>query len=305
MIDIPFATSRAPTSDGGFSGVPAENLTFGIASVRLHSEDAVKIQIFRDANKRVNSIKPTENNVAGFLENAKKSRLLPLVFVHGYDTDFYQALCYAAQININMSTALASISADVKNDVQGVSVFLISWPSLGSWYRYGADGKTVATQGQVLAPLWKMFAQPGVAHNEQVSWLCQSKGSAILERIYQYLKPDLRGSGQSIFNTLFLTGADIGTDAFDREESLKGLCGWAKRVEVYYNSTDTLGLAARLFRGVKPMSRYGVVNTTVAPNLYATDAASLIDRSNDWLGHYYARMNPHVQRSMIESLVGK
>jgi esterase/lipase superfamily enzyme len=105
---------------------------------------------------------------ATLMELPKKERMA-LVFVHGYNTPFVDALGMAAQLSIDLK-------------IPGLTI-LFSWPSAGSYGRYAADEASVAASELELARLIsRLHEQQGV---DRIVLISHSMGSRAVLRAFR------------------------------------------------------------------------------------------------------------------------
>ena len=161
-----------------------------------------------------------------------------VVFIHGYNVSFKQALTSAAELKRNFSTARGG---------PGVNVVLFSWPSDGSmmpFIAYANDRQDAAASGPAFARgLLKLAdflrgSRPVEACDQRVHLVAHSMGNYVLRHAVQEIVAHSPGRPVRIFDQVFLMAADEDDDAFEYAHKLKPLPRLAKRVNVYFNNED-------------------------------------------------------------------
>ena len=162
-----------------------------------------------------------------------------MVFIHGYNVSFKEALTSAATLKRNFSTARSG---------PGVNVVLFSWPSDGSmmpYIAYANDRQDAAASGPAFARgLLKLTdflrgATPEEACDQRIHLVAHSMGNYVLRHTVQEITAHASGRPVRIFDQVFLMAADEDDDAFEHDHKLKSLPRLAKRVNVYFNNGDT------------------------------------------------------------------
>ncbi|MBL4851334.1 MAG: alpha/beta hydrolase [Gammaproteobacteria bacterium] len=161
-----------------------------------------------------------------------------LIFIHGYNVSFKNALKTAAQIAQNLQAVKHS---------NGVDVALFSWPSDGSmkpFLAYASDRRDAAASGPAVARSFLMFYQflTNILKEEEcdqhVHLMCHSMGNYVLRHALQEF---IRQSSERIprlFDQIFLMAPDEDDDAFEHKHKLLLLPKLGRRVNVYFNRND-------------------------------------------------------------------
>ena len=159
-----------------------------------------------------------------------------VIFIHGYNVSFKEALTSAAQLKQNFSQDAGG---------PGVNVVLFSWPSDGSmkpFLAYANDRQDATASGPAFARgLLKLAdflrgSTPEEACDHNVHLVAHSMGNYVLRHTVQEFVAQSRGRPARLFDQVFLTAAD--EDAFEHDHKLKPLPRLAKRVNVYFNNND-------------------------------------------------------------------
>ena len=251
MERIYFATNRKPNrknnpTDFGkdFSGDGLSNLRFGVADVeddrftlQLHKESLVP-----DGSKfGTDSAKSKFGSLRVFTELREEMRREnkdTVVFIHGYNVTFGEALQAAARMSRNFAEV---------NDRRGVNVALFSWPSDGSmlpWIAYSNDRRDAAASGPAFARgILKLVdflhsAGPNDTCEQDLHLVAHSMGNYVLRHALQEIVHHTSARVPRLFNQIFLMAPDEDDDAFEHDHKLRILPKLGKRVHVYFNRGD-------------------------------------------------------------------
>lgn len=249
MTNVFFATNRRPYPlqtprrfSGEFSPHGTANLRFGEAEVqgsqirlRVAPEDI-------DYNARqAPSDAPQLGSTPVFA--AARERLQAdqrdlLLFIHGYNVDFREALSATARL----SEELAAVGGG-----QGLLPALFSWPSDGSmkpWLAYASDRRDAAASGPALGrALLKMVDYVRQLSAEEhcgrrVHLMAHSMGNYVLRHALQEVLRQSAGRPPRLFDQIFLMAPDEDDDAFEHDHKLRQLPRLARHVQVYFNRED-------------------------------------------------------------------
>jgi esterase/lipase superfamily enzyme len=247
MVKVYFGTNRKPNrkkapSDFGrdFSVDGLANLRFGMAEVTGEKLDNYELYLapenLREDGRRLvlGSRDVFERVRKKMVDHACDT----VVFIHGYNVTFKQALTSAAMLKRNFSTAAGG---------PGVNVALFSWPSDGSmvpYFAYANDRQDAAASGAAFARgLLKLtdFLRGAPAEEacaQRIHLVAHSMGNYVLRHTVQEVVAQSPGRPVRIFDQVFLMAADEDDDAFEYNHKLKRLPRLAKRVNVYFNNND-------------------------------------------------------------------
>lgn len=236
-----------------------------------------------------------------------------LVFVHGFDNTFSDAVTRAAY-NREWIAASGLAGADT-------SVVAFSWPSLGRVFDppipshdYQVDQHMARNSGfhlmSFLATL-RPILQAARANGRRCLLLAHSMGNLALQAAVESWF--LHGMGDALmFDQAILAAADCDYDAFDQPNlaRLSGLARLARRVAVYYSHADgVLKLAELLNLGARRLGQDGPRDRAnparFPPAQYTiTDCTQFRDYDFDPLtSHQYYRESPGV-RQIITAEIG-
>lgn len=251
MQTIYFATNRnpynkaKPTNFGkGFHKDALANLRFGKAEV---TGKKIKITVAeevlkKDADRKQKDGKGSKlGSQAVFTDvrssMAKNSRDT-IIFIHGYNVSFKEAIEAAAGIQRNFETLNGT----------GVDIVLFSWPSDGSmmpYIAYANDRQDAKASGPAFARGFLKLADflrgatPQESCNQKIHLIAHSMGNYVLRHALQEMIGQSRGRVPRLFDQIFLMAADEDDDALEHDHKLKQLPSIAKRVNVYFNNGDT------------------------------------------------------------------
>lgn len=254
MTTVYFGTNRRPNRKrapddfgSGFSDDGLANLRFGSAKVSGDRLDTYEIAVAQERLRvdRKRKIKGGPGSVLGskvvftsvrdeMIEQASDT----IVFVHGYNVSFHEALTCAAKFKRNISEG---------QDAMPVNMVLFSWPSDGSmmpYIAYASDRQDAAASGPAFARgLLKLGdflrgATPEDRCNQRLHLIAHSMGNYVLRHALQHYVLQSQGRPARLFDEVLLMAADDDDDAFEHEYKLKPLPRVAKRVNVYFNNND-------------------------------------------------------------------
>jgi esterase/lipase superfamily enzyme len=316
MVDILFATNRAPIAntpqglpDFGDQILPAGNLWCATASVdgiSMHDPDAGTITAIPELNQ--GGFSPAQ--IATLMNSTNDI----LVFVHGTDNDFEDAIQRAAY-NKTWLDAVAGRRFDV---------IAFTWPArayggLSQVFHYSGDYKNDQQQadasaahfGLFLAQLYSLKPKLGT---RRIGILCHSMGNRMLAGAVAAWYAGGNAPAPPLFDQAILAAADeIGT-TFDQPGRLSNLYKLAKGIIVYFSENDILMLASRGVNGYDPLGMYGPSNPANL-QLFPKDVYQFADCGdvNDYVGpkmsldlsHQYYRQSPTVRADIAATLLGK
>lgn len=235
-----------------------------------------------------------------------------LVFVHGFDNTFEDAITRAAY-NREWIAASGVAGADM-------TVIAFSWPSLGHligppflWSDYQRD-QTMAGQSGIhimdffkqLQPLLRRARLGGA----RCCLLCHSMGNWALQAAVESWFSHGNGAVE-MFDEAILAAADERYDSFDfpLPGRLSGLASISRRVSIYYSQADmVLAVSAAVNRGVRRLGQKGPHNLAdqreFSPSVFRfVDCTALRDYPSNFMNsHQYYRRSPKVRADIISVL---
>lgn len=319
MVKVYFGTNRkpnrktAPNDFGrGFSDAGLASLRFGMAEVTGEMFDTYDLylapeRLRKDAERKIKDGKGSILGSLNVFERVRQKMVAhardTVVFIHGYNVSFKEALTSAACLKRNFSTDAGG---------PGINVVLFSWPSDGSmmpYIAYANDRQDAAASGPAFGRgLLKLtdFLRGSTSEeacNQRIHLVAHSMGNYVLRHTVQEIVAHSSGHPVRIFDQVFLMAADEDDDAFEHDYKLKPLPRLAKRVNVYFNNNDramavsdkTKGNPDRLGEGGPRVPR------DIPGKVTLIDCTPVVE---DIVGHSYYLDNPTVVADMRKVLVG-
>jgi esterase/lipase superfamily enzyme len=254
MVKVYFGTNRKPNRQSkpenfgrGFSNAGLASLRFGMAEVTGEELDSYELyvapeKLLKDSARK---IKGAEGSTLGSInifnrvrENMTVHSRDTVIFIHGYNVSFKDALTAAARLKLQFSTDAGG---------PGVNVVLFSWPSDGSmmpYIAYANDRQDALASGPAFARGLLKLAEflrgstPEEACEQRIHLVAHSMGNYVLRHTVQEIVAQSSGRPVRLFDQVFLMAADEDDDAFEYGHKLKPLPKLAKRVNVYFNNND-------------------------------------------------------------------
>jgi esterase/lipase superfamily enzyme len=188
-----------------------------------------------------------------------------IVFLHGYNNSFSDALRRAATI---------------KNDIAGDgTVISYTWPSDGSALGYGYDASSASTASQNFQSF--MDALTKKVPRKQIHIIAHSMGGRILIDYIVKLQNTQTPTIELKFANLIFAASDITQDLFEqkvagpRDEPERSLIAFAKTVTVYSSEYDrALGFSHEIHRD-KRLGLSTKQDLFLASGLVTIDASSI------------------------------
>ena len=226
---------------------------------------------------KVLGIKSFEQNV--MLESLKKSQRTPLVFVHGFNVKFQEAIFRAAQI-----------AYDLK--YQG-PVILFSWPA-GAGDGFLDDkllNKTYKNNSQSAkdsVSVFKDFIDVLYKLNIKINLVVHSMGhQVVLPALNQWAQARSTALDKKIINELILNAPDFEINQFEKlAESIKSI---SKRVTLYCSFNDSAMVASEVMNKNKRLGGCAQIDSLDTVNVSLIDAPAM---GVVGLGHGYYSSRP-------------
>ena len=253
MEKIYFVTNRKPnrkdkpTNFGkDFSDDGVANLRYGYAKVSGSKFDKYKLSV-ADEQLVLDKERQRVDSSAVFgshfiMESVRKemtdNKCDTLVYIHGYNVTFKQALTASARLASNMRS---------HDDGNGVNVVLFSWPSDGSampYLAYASDRQDAAPSGPAFARAFLKMADflRGSTSDEEcqqkIHLLAHSMGNYVLRHAVQEIRSNFPGRPPRVFDQVFMMAADEDDDTFEYDYKMAVLPRLGRRVNVYFNHGD-------------------------------------------------------------------
>jgi esterase/lipase superfamily enzyme/Flp pilus assembly protein TadD len=247
-VPLQFATNRlrdATAASPTFTGAPGKELAFGLVVVTVPSEQAVAATPRPSPDGSTTEITPTEprrlamncsqivpdrsiiDTSVGHVEAARLYPKQALVFVHGYNVSFDNALRRAGQIAYDI-------------DFDGAT-FLFSWPSRGDLVGYWTD---IASADRSIVD-FENFVRRIVAKTkvEKVHFIAHSMGNRVmLQALRDLVDSDLA----PLIGEVIDAAPDVSPKMF--REAAARLNGKGKPVTLYASSGDVALRTSSLLR---------------------------------------------------------
>ena len=253
MEKVYFVTNRKPnkidkpTNFGKqFSDDGVANLRYGYAEVSGSKLNKIKVVVAAEKlnlDKERRSVAST--SVLGSTDIMARVRKQmtdhgrdTLVYIHGYNVTFKEALSAAAKLASNLKG---------HEDGKGINVVLFSWPSDGSampYLAYASDRQDAAPSGPAFARAFMKLADflRGATSEEEcdqrLHLLAHSMGNYVLRHAVQEIRSNYPGRPPRVFDQIFMMAADEDDDTFEHDFKLALLPRLARRVNVYFNHGD-------------------------------------------------------------------
>jgi esterase/lipase superfamily enzyme len=284
VMKVFYATDRIKTKEGRFGADPASNdgFTMGLAQVSIPHDHRmgeieqptwIRFEFKQDPTEHVVVITMTDQSKAQFYSGlrsvvATSKEKQVLVFIHGFNVGFEDALRRTAQI-----------AYDLKFD--GAPV-LYSWPSKGvlSPLAYVQDQRNADLSSYHLASfLRELRASSGA---DSITLIAHSMGNRLLASALNQIFNDKEFAPTTAFRHVALMAPDIDAEQFKRlAEAIKSTAG---DITLYCSSRDEALRAAAEYAGY-PRAGQGVL---IIPGIYTIDASDVDTSLLGAFHQYYA-----------------
>jgi esterase/lipase superfamily enzyme len=183
-----------------------------------------------------------------------------VIFIHGFNVSFDDALYRAAQISFDLGTHEGAFG----------TTFVYSWPSAGEPHGYGYDEESASYSARHLRKFITLVSSESRARKIHV--IAHSMGSVPL--LTALTEMSLTEGKKSVIDQLILAAPDFDAKHFNSIASkIKQLTNAAT---IYVSNRDVAMDAARRFRGGAPrLGDSGYNRLTVVPNIDTIDVSSL------------------------------
>jgi esterase/lipase superfamily enzyme len=320
MTTVYFATNRKPdpTAAGGFGSAIAANqpdaITYAVA-------DVTGIALAQEGSGTIAGISSSQQ---GVFSDAATSAIIGarknlLVFVHGFDNSFEDAITRAAY-NREWLAASGQAAADT-------TVVAFTWPSAGNLVAppphlpvdaYLNDQAQAGKSGFHLAFFLNVIDQLRADYkkanpNGRVFLLAHSMGNYVLQSGIQFWF-DNRGSADLMFDEIFLPGADEIFDSFERPNGarLSNLPKLTNRISLYHSRKDiamflstTVNLSSRLgFDGPDDKRDPALYPPARSRTLDCTEVADFDLASPPDATYQYYRRSKIVRADIVAAMAG-
>ncbi|MCA9571857.1 MAG: alpha/beta fold hydrolase, partial [Myxococcales bacterium] len=174
-----------------------------------------------------------------------------LIYVHGYNTTFGEALATAYGLQWHLRTR-------GPQGMRPCNVVLFSWPSDGKMtpftaYRSDRDDAELTGRalGRMLLRIGSLLQEVATddACDGRVHLMCHSMGNHVLEHAMRAVHDNLPGRLPRIFHEVLLMASDVDADALQEVSKLALVANLARRVTVYHNRRDAALATSDLTKG--------------------------------------------------------
>lgn len=279
-VEIFYVTNRAPTGGDDPFGAERGEPSFGTAAVAIppgheigrHEAPSVfRFEWSADERKHIALKGVTPMAADDFYERLAWSvNLVPernlLVFVHGYNVSFANAVRRVAQF-----------ATDLKFSGP---VLLFSWPSQNSLTGYAVDENNAEwSQGHLVDVMNDLL---DLTPARRIYLVAHSMGVRIVTRAYNTLSGDRLVYGPNPYREMVLVAPDIDADLFRRDIAPR-LARNGIHTTLYASSGDRALMASKTFHGY-PRAGDSGAGLVIVPGVETVDAS---DASAGILGHSY------------------
>lgn len=301
FVEIPilYITDRGPESSGGkhsyFGPKRAEGgASFGVVKVNMPAERYkagellpvnMKITLVKGASGGISVAKPEirDWNDLGSLIGSYKALLPPrgrtvaLVFVHGFNATYTDAMKAAARLSFGLRQNLLTIA--------------ISWPSQGEILQYWHHEDTIQASVERLRPYFaQLLSRKDI---DETVVVAHSMGTRLVTRVLSEL--ELQGQRTTTLTRIAYAAADLG------EEEFRGLWnrlqpmarnGWT----IYTSKNDLTMMASRFIHG-PPRVGDSKERVFVIDPADSVDASAIASALTGY-GHSYIIDNEALQKDL-------
>lgn len=285
-VRVFYATDRQPdgsnaSPDYGPNESPDGHVSYGIAAVSIPpdhrmgrlEEPIFDIKILYNPQKYVTILGMNSTDEATFFNQLKTDiagspRKQALIFIHGFNVSFPDALRRTAQLSYDLQFRGATVC--------------YSWPSRGSMFSYTADEDSVQwTALHLLNFLQAVYTRSGAT---SIDIIAHSMGNRALLAALQLLG----ASSGPQFDQVILAAPDVAASLFT--QLVPTVQAHARRITLYASSKDqALVASARVNHYRRAGDSTGVV--TIIPPVETIDASTV---DTGFLGHSYFGDNTSV-----------
>lgn len=309
MTTIYFGTNRDPLpaenpTDFGsnFSPDGLANLRFGRAEVTGAEFNQISIQV---APENLFSDPPVLGSETIFQEVRREMQQEAedtLIFIHGFNTSFEDALRQTAQIH-QVLTAPDPLNPD--NPLK-LNMCLFSWPSDGAFLITNPDSRSkvayrndrldAAASGPAFArgflKVVDFINRINLEHRctQRLHLMTHSMGAYVLRFAMQEIREFVEDQRiPRVFDQILLMAADEDDDTFDFAHKLRLLPRTTRHASVYFNRDDLALWASDSLKGNSArLGTDGPLQPLQLPrNVYPIDCTGVVSRSSDATKHSY------------------
>ncbi len=261
-----YATDRKPTGDAtpdGFFGAERAlngQISYGSDDINIpythkagHIETPwLKIEQLRDPRKHLYTLRLNPMNEKSFFSEITSvdGKNDILVFVHGFNTPFSEALVRAAQISFDFG-------------FEGETI-VFSWPSQGSLTAYNSDSENALWSAKHLELFLETLSDK--ANGRKIHLIAHSMGSKVLLNALRLVA--YRGAKTSLFATVILSAPDFDAGLFHEQlaAEVKPLAAqfaiYSSRKDVALMASEKLNMETRLGTPLTLADGYEIIDAS-------------------------------------------
>jgi len=253
MERVYFVTNRKPNrkrnpTDFGteFNAHGIGNLRYGYADFANNTRDSYELYVaherwqpdFKSGDTAPGARLGSRKIMEAVRQEMADRNLDILIFIHGYNTSFQEALTAGARLQSNLQ--------NYRQD-RGLDLAVFSWPSDGSampYLAYGSDRQEARASGPAFARAFLKltdFLREATSEeecNQNIHLLVHSMGNYLLRHAVAEIQQYCPGRLPRIFDQVLLVAADEDNDTFEHDRGLRMLPHIARRVNIYFNRND-------------------------------------------------------------------
>jgi esterase/lipase superfamily enzyme len=206
-----------------------------------------------------------------------------LLFIHGYNVSFEDAIFRTAQLAVDLKFPGAPIA--------------FCWPSYADPVKYTFDEQQAEVSTAALREVLNDLASRGGA--KQVHIIAHSMGNRVLAGALARMRPEAQQRNKQVFREMVLAAPDIDRRVF-QSQILPDIANNAQHCTLYASSRDRALLVSRCFHNYQRLGE--AQPDLVLANGLETIDASLVDTS--LLGHSYIGDVQSIVSDLHDLLVG-
>lgn len=251
-VTLPYDAARVAkhiAEDTGFGTGHGGDLAAYLARQKRHAT----IEPFREALRKdvADTRQPDKHfgssRLLADLRDAMRSSCDVLVFVHGFNVSWWDALASAASLELMLGSRAGTGAKPVR-------VVLFTWPSDGRsipYWSYFSDRGDAESSGAALGRAFLKLRDSLVEMRRQdrradeapcrqsIHLLCHSMGNYVLQNALRRTKAfSVAGKPPRLFDQIFLCAPDVADDVFDPQQPFRRLPETAEQVTIYHNRGD-------------------------------------------------------------------
>lgn len=315
MVTVYFATNRDfnenpedPDFGTGFNAHGPHAVRFGRAEVTGRKLDKFDITIAPEVLKEGTSEQVLgSREIFGLLKHKmRKHARDTLVYIHGFDFTFKEALSRGAELKQTFSAG------------GPINVFVFTWPGDGEMVplqSYYSDRSDARNSGMAMARTFLFLRDFLVDLSREDEAFCQqrmhilahSMGNYALRFGVQGIRAELGSSLPRLFDNVILAAADEDDDAFEQDDKLRQLPALTRRLHIYHSRDDRALLISDTTK--RNPDRLGSEGPRLIDDLprkvILLDCRDVDEVKGDITNHQYYRSRKEVIEDIKQVLAGK